>query len=131
MAKMQWLSTRWPNDLGWWNQPHPLRMEECRQDGTLTLRLEVPGIDPERDIDIMLDDGVLSVSGSRSESAQAPHSSEFHYGEFLRCINLPRGVDEETVQAEYHEGILEISMDMAEEAGVQRRIPVRSSSSST
>jgi HSP20 family protein len=131
MAKMQWLGSWLPADLGWWNQPHPLRMEESRQDGTLTLRLEVPGVDPARDIDIVIDDGVLSVSGRRSVSDEAPHRSEFHYGEFVRTVTLPRGADEDSAHASYHEGILEITMTVPEGLGVVRRVPIDSSSSIT
>jgi len=126
MAKMQWWDAWWPADLNWRNQPEPVRMEEYRSDGMLTLRMEVPGVDPDRDMDIHIDDGTLTVAGRRCESEQVPERSEFHYGEFVRRVVLPRGVDEESVKARYHEGILEITMAMPEGTGIPRRVPVES-----
>lgn len=121
---MQWLDAWLPTDVGWRLQPHTLRMEEFQQDGTLTLRIEFPGIDPDKDVDITIDSGILTVTGRRSESDQSPQHSEFYYGEFFRSVPLPRGIDEGSVNATYDNGILEITMRMPEANGQKRHVPV-------
>jgi HSP20 family protein len=115
-----------PMDFMSRNHGFPLRMEEIRADGSLTLRMEIPGVNPVRDIDICVEDGVITVSGERAETTQSPQRSEFSYGEFVRMVSLPRGVDEDSIHASYHEGILEIGMNVSTRAGNARHIAVSS-----
>lgn len=125
MASMlQWIDTWFPVDLTGRMRAVPLRMEELRQDGSLTLRMEIPGIDPAQDVDVCVDDGVLTVSGQRTESSEGPRRSEFAYGRFLRMVTLPRGVDEDSMKASYHDGILEITMALAAREEALRHIPI-------
>lgn len=125
MAKvMEWIDAWLPTDLAWRIQPFPIRLEEIREDGMLRLRMEVPGVDPAKDIDIVVDDGTLTVSGHRSESEQAAERSEFSYGAFTRVVALPRGVDEESVKACYRGGILEITMPWAQTPSTPRHVPI-------
>lgn len=125
---MQWLDTWFPADVAWRTHPHSLRVEEIHGDDALTLRIEFPGVDPDKDIDVTVDNGHLTVSGRRREAAEAPHRSEFYYGEFLRSIPLPSGVDEGSVSARYADGILEITMGMTDGHKGQRHIPIAHSS---
>ena len=125
MAKvMDWIDTWLPTEVSWRTHPFPLRMEEIRQDGTLILRMEIPGVDPDEDIDVVIDDGTLTVSGRRAERDQAAQRSEFAYGEFVRMVALPRGVDEESVHASYQGGILEITMGITDAMTSPRHIPI-------
>lgn len=121
---MDWIDAWLPGEVSWRNHPFPLRMEEIRQDGQLILRVEVPGVDPDKDIDVAIDRGTLTVSGRRVESDQTADRSEFSYGEFMRVITLPRGVDEESVTASYRGGILDIRMDMDVAKADPRHVPI-------
>ena len=72
----------------------------------------IPGIDPERDVELTIDDGVLRISARREERLEHKDKdgfrSEFRYGTFVRSVVLPRGVDEDDIKASYKDGILEI-----------------------
>ena len=121
---MDWIDAWLPTDVAWRNHPLPLRMEEIKQDGQLIVRVEIPGIDPEKDIDIVIHDGSLTVSGRRVESEQTAQRSEFSYGEFMRMVTLPRGVDEESAKASYQGGILEITMATTGVEAAPRHVPI-------
>jgi HSP20 family protein len=73
--------------------------------------MEVPGID-EKDIDIRLENSVLTVSGERKiekeEKQENFHHIERHYGTFSRSFTLPNTVDNESVTASYDNGLLKI-----------------------
>ena len=77
----------------------------------IQLRMEVPGID-EKDIDIRLENSVLTVSGERKiekeEKQENFHHIERHYGTFSRSFTLPNTVDNENVTASYDNGLLKI-----------------------
>ncbi len=80
--------------------------------GKLILRLEIPGVDPEEDIDIILEDDVLTIDAQREERHEEESRSEFRYGRLQRCVSLPQGIDEDDISAAYVDGILEIAITM-------------------
>ena len=97
-----------------------LRIEEFQEDGTLVVRAELPGIDPEKDVDVSVSDGMLHISAKREErtehKAKGMYQSEFRYGELTRDLALPAGVDKESVKAGYKDGILEIRVPWPKES---------------
>ncbi len=117
--------TRWePFGLDWWPERWRrwldldlerqgwLRVEEIHEDDSYVIRAEVPGVDPEKDIDVSVSDGMLHISAKREERTErkdkATYRSEFRYGEFSRDLALPSGVDTDAVKASYRDGILEV-----------------------
>jgi HSP20 family protein len=78
----------------------------------LHVRVEIPGIDPDADVDIEVDNGVLTISGERKQEkkheGEGWFRSEMSYGRFERRIGLPEGADTEQVRATYDKGILEV-----------------------
>jgi len=92
-----------------------IRVEEFGQDGQYVLRAELPGIDPDKDVDITIEDGLLTVKAERREEKKEGGHSEFHYGTFTRTMRLPAGTVEDDVKASYSNGILEIKAPIAEE----------------
>jgi HSP20 family protein len=104
------------NDLeagGW------LRVEEFRDGDTFVIRGELPGIDPDRDVELSLSDGVLRISARREERKEHKGDdgfrTEFRYGTFVRNVVLPPGVREEDIKASYKDGILEVRIPMPQE----------------
>ena len=77
------------------------------------LRADVPGVSPE-DIDVSMDNGVLSVSGKRLAIAPDDDTGvqriERATGRFLRRFTLPDTADAEGVTAKCTNGILEVSI---------------------
>ncbi len=77
------------------------------------VRTDLPGVNPE-DIDVSMDNGVLTVSGGRQAPELAEESSvrrsERSNGRFLRSFTLPETADAERVTAKSGNGILDITI---------------------
>jgi len=106
-----------------------LPVEEYRDGDELVIRSETPGIDPERDVELTVSDGMLQVRVHREERNEQKgtneYRSEFRYGEFVRALPLPPGVKVEDIKASYRDGILEIRVPIGAEAESSvKRIPV-------
>jgi HSP20 family protein len=96
------------------------------------LLLDVPGVDP-KDVEITLDNGVLTVSGTRSEEkavgtngAEQPQQQrlERRLGRFHRRFILPDTADADNVNATGRNGVLEIVIPKQPKAQ-PRRITVK------
>ena len=76
------------------------------------VRAEVPGIDPDKDVDVSVSEGMLHIRAEREEKTEhkskTGYRSEFRYGSFLRSIALPAGAKEEDITASYKDGVLEV-----------------------
>jgi HSP20 family protein len=94
----------------------------------LHVRAELPGIDPDADVDIELDNGVLTISGERKHEAKHEGNgwfrSEMSYGRFERRIGLPDGVDAEHVRATYDKGILEVTVPLPAKKATKVKVDV-------
>jgi HSP20 family protein len=88
-------------------------------ENAIQLSLEVPGID-EKDIDIRLENNLLSVRGERKfekeEKEENFHRVERRYGTFTRSFTLPATVNPEDVKADYDKGVLKIRLAKRAEA---------------
>ncbi len=93
-----------------------LRVEEYEEEGTLVVRAELPGIDPEKDVEITVADDVLTIRAQREERSEHKdkdsYRSELHYGSFYRQVALPAGSRESDVTATYRDGMLEVRVPM-------------------
>lgn len=83
----------------------------------LHVKVELPGIDPDSDVDIEVDNGVLRISGERREQDEKHEEGgwvrrEMHYGGFERRIALPEGTDADNVRAAYDAGVLDITVPL-------------------
>lgn len=88
----------------------------------------LPGIEPEKDVDISVSDGVLHITAERrSETKQENEGrvrSEFRYGSYTRTLPLPKGASEADVKASYKDGILEVTVPVKHEATDRQRVAV-------
>jgi len=89
-----------------------MRCEQYVEDGRFVLRVEMPGIDPDKDADISVADGVLTVRAERQESRKEGGHSEFFYGSLVRTFLLPRGAHENEITATYRDGVLEVTVPL-------------------
>jgi HSP20 family protein len=111
-------------DLDTW-----LRTEEYKENGTLVIRAEVPGIDPDKDVDITMTGDQLRITVRHEEKSEHTgkegYRSEFRYGTFSRAVTLPGAADQGDVKATYTDGILEVRVPLPEQEGTQKRkIPI-------
>lgn len=95
--------------------------------------LDTPGMTAE-DIDISLENNILTVSGERksswtdSDAREATwHISERRYGKFSRSFMLPRDVEQDRIGADFENGVLSITIPKSEKAR-RRRIEIRAGS---
>ncbi|MET8629168.1 Hsp20/alpha crystallin family protein [Kitasatospora sp. NPDC004669] len=103
---------------------HMIRIEESEADGVYQLKAELPGVDPDKDITISVDDGVLTVQAQRSEEKRDKQRSEFRYGSFTRSVRLPAGVRDEDVTAAYDQGVLTVRAPIGEAKKPARTIEI-------
>lgn len=91
-------------------------MEESEE--AILLKLEIPGMEA-KDLDIEVTADAVSIKGERKSETKTEEKgftrSEFHYGSFHRVIPLPARVQNTEVQAEYKDGILNLTLPKAEE----------------
>jgi len=104
-----------------------MRMEDYVRNGDYVVRAELPGVDPEKEVEVSVTDGILSIRAERKEEAIDKSHSEFRYGVFNRQIALPPGADEDHVEASYDKGILEVVVAMKKEDArkTEKRIPIK------
>jgi HSP20 family protein len=77
------------------------------------LKADLPGMS-EADVSIELDDNVLTVSGERKSDHEERKAGFYRVerssGSFRRSLTLPEGVDPESVQATFANGVLEVTV---------------------
>ncbi|OLP16427.1 molecular chaperone [Leptolyngbya sp. 'hensonii'] len=82
------------------------------------LKVELPGMEP-KDLEVQVMAEAVSISGERKTETKTEEKgvmrSEFRYGRFQRVIPLPVRVQNTSVQAEYKDGILNLTLPKAEE----------------
>jgi HSP20 family protein len=101
------------------------RIEDYRDDGNYVLRAELPGMDPEKDIQIQVQGTELSIAAERTVEKHDKAHSEFSYGKFARTVRLPAGAAPDEISATYAAGILEVTVPVRIEPDVARQIEVK------
>jgi HSP20 family protein len=101
-----------------------IRIEQIVDDGMFQVRAEIPGVDPEKDLEVSVEEGALKIRVERSEESRDKAHSEFHYGRFMRSVALPIGAMEDSAAARYVNGVLEVSFKLGEPAQTARRVMV-------
>lgn len=98
-----------------------IRVDEFREDDHEVIRAELPDIDPDKDVDVSVQDGMLRIAAQRRVEEQKQDTGytrrELRYGSFSRTLPLPDGADENDIKASYKDGILEIRVPVSEPSG--------------
>ena len=105
-----------------------IRVEEELKDNAMVIRAELPGIDPDKDVEISVTEGMLRITAERRSETKEENEgrvhSEFHYGSYVRTLPLPKGASENDVKATYKDGILEVTVPVKREAVEPQRVAV-------
>lgn len=106
-----------------------LRVEEYVEDNSCVIRAELPGIDPDKDVEVTVEDGILHIRAHREERSEdtkpAGYRSEFRYGSFERAVLLPDGITETDLKATYKNGVLEVRVPMpVEKKMTSTKVPI-------
>jgi HSP20 family protein len=110
-------------EAGWglrtWTPP----VDIYETDDALVLKAELPGVSKD-DVSLEIHNNTLILRGERKHEAEVKeenyHRVERAYGTFQRSFVLPTMVDQEKVQATYHDGILELRLPKLETAQPKR-----------
>lgn len=85
----------------------------------LVVRAELPGVE-KKDVKVTVEGDVLTIKGERKAKEEVKdedyYACEMCYGAFSRSIYLPVKVESTKIQANFKNGILEITLPKAKEA---------------
>ena len=98
-----------------WEPPIELR----EQDGALTVKAELPGIEPKDiRVDITSTEVVIQAATehTHAEDKGHVHCCEFTSGQVFRSVSFPKAIDAKKAKAEYQNGVLSITAPMIAEA---------------
>jgi HSP20 family protein len=117
---MRSLPMRRPFGLGWdWPGDDLIRVDHYRDGNTEVIRAELPGINPDKDVELTVTDGMLRINAQRREEKKTEEKGylrhELHYGSLTRTLPLPEGVTESDITATYKDGLLEIRIPVPEQ----------------
>jgi HSP20 family protein len=94
------------------------RIDLVRERDRIVVHAELPGIKPE-EAEISVEGDVLTISGRHEQTEEEKEKHfvrrERRYGSFSRSIPLPHGVDPDQIEAEYRDGVLEVSIPVPAE----------------
>ncbi len=97
-----------------------IRVDEYRDDDTQVIRAELPGIDPDKDVQISVSGGMLRINAERRVEEKTEEKGftrrEMRYGSFTRTLPLAEGATEDDIKADYKDGVLEIRVPVAQPA---------------
>ena len=82
--------------------------------------VELPGV-PEENISVELENGVLKISGEKTETRTEGEEDRYYvyersFGSFSRSFTLPRSIDGANVEATFKNGVLTVTLPKAAEA---------------
>jgi HSP20 family molecular chaperone IbpA len=113
-----------PDLIEWFEEPfvtlrpylgQPIRIEDFVEGDHYMVRAELAGVDPEKDVEITVGAGYLTIRAERHDMTEGKHRTEFRSGSFSRSRPRPSHADEEDVTETYHCGILTVSVGIKPE----------------
>ncbi|NEP45013.1 MAG: Hsp20/alpha crystallin family protein [Okeania sp. SIO2H7] len=79
----------------------------------IQVKFEIPGLEA-KDLDVQVTAEAVAISGERKAETKTEENgkvrSEFHYGSFRRVVPLPSRVQNDKVEAEYKNGVLNLTL---------------------
>ncbi|MEO1094032.1 MAG: Hsp20/alpha crystallin family protein [Cyanobacteria bacterium J06638_28] len=86
---------------------------------TYVLTVQLPGVNAE-DVDVQVTRETVEIKGDRkaTENAEGTRTlyDNIRYGTFHRVVNLPEAVQNDSVTADFHQGLLTLTLPKVEEA---------------
>jgi HSP20 family protein len=88
-------------------------------DGEIVVKAELPGLKNE-DVKVSFEQGILTITGERKFAEETKRENyiriERSYGNFSRRFALPDSVDPNKMNAEFKDGLLQVTLQKTEEA---------------
>jgi HSP20 family protein len=120
-------------DLDRWTQqvfgtparPAAMPMDAYRKGEEFVVQFDLPGVDPQS-IDLTVEKNVLTVHAERRRPGDEDIelvAGERPHGTFSRQLFLGETLDSDRIEARYHDGVLTLTLPIAEKAK-PRRVPI-------
>jgi HSP20 family protein len=107
-------------------------IDVSEQNGKLVVSAELPGLTDE-DVTVEVSDDSIVIQGERQQEQEETqggiHRTERIYGQFYRVIPLPDGANPDEGRAEFVNGVLRVSVPVAQGSSNVRQIPIQTSNS--
>jgi HSP20 family molecular chaperone IbpA len=137
-SRQSWDTDRWLGDFfgpaataDWYkpaNSGFRPAAEVVKDGDDAVVRLELPGVDVDKDVNVEIDKGRLVIHGEhRDEHAQEQNGRTVHeirYGSFRRSFQLPAHVTSEAIAASYDAGVLTVRVTGAYSGTQAQRIAI-------
>ena len=110
------------NQTGSNRTPRFMPMDLYKVDDHYVLTADLPGIDPGS-VDVNVDNGTLTITARRtvrSEDGVQWLANERFFGTYRRQLSLGEGVDAARISATYENGVLSVTIPLAERAKARR-----------
>jgi HSP20 family protein len=113
--------TMFPDLVEWFEEPfvtlrpylaQPIRIEDFVEGDHYMIRAELAGIDPEKDVEVTVAAGYLTIRAERHDKTEGKHRTEFRYGSFSRSLPLPGHANPDDIKATYDHGILTVAVGL-------------------
>ncbi|MEJ5255770.1 MAG: Hsp20/alpha crystallin family protein [Acidimicrobiales bacterium] len=100
--------------------PARIAMDAVRKGDKVEISFELPGVDPDS-IDVEVENNVLTVSAERRVETERKEGEEVlvrerRYGRFTRQLSLGDNLDASRIEARYEDGVLHVTVPVAEQA---------------
>jgi HSP20 family protein len=106
-----------------------LKVEEFVEKDEYVIRAEMPGIDPDKDVNVHVRNHSLEVRAERKQETKTEegkgYRTEFRYGSFFRRVPLPPDANEQDVTATYRDGILEVRLPVEKKQAEATKIAIQ------
>jgi HSP20 family protein len=101
------------------NRPWSPAVDIFETENELVLKADLPEVS-QKDIDVRMENQTLTIAGERrfetDETKKGFHRIERSYGQFVRSFAVPNTFDTEKIGAEFHNGVLTVSLPKKEAA---------------
>ncbi|MGV0790761.1 Hsp20/alpha crystallin family protein [Mycolicibacterium sp. XJ1819] len=133
-----WDLERWVRDFfgpatadDWFTSSAFTPAAEMTRDGDdAVIRLELAGVDVDKDVNVEIDQGRLVIHGERrdehSEDKDGRMLREVRYGSFRRSFKLPAHITSDDISATYDKGVLSVRVAGAYKSADTQRIAIES-----
>lgn len=85
-------------------------LEVSDDDKEIHVAAELPGLE-EKDIDLSLRDGILTIKGEKGRKTDGAVYSERWHGQFTRSIELGPDIDPDKIKASFDKGVLTVTVE--------------------
>jgi HSP20 family protein len=105
------------------------KVDVLEREGQFVVRADLPGLSKE-DVKVEIAEGLITIQGERKqekkEEREGYYYSECGYGSFYRAIPIPEGAEASKATADFHQGVLEVTVPVPSRPEVKaRRLEVR------